>query len=81
MIKADPILSRWGHRAVSEQRWWKSTGLPGGKARELGGLCQRALKHKNDLIGSGLLVKKIRLARELRIDLRNEISGETVQYM
>lgn len=48
------------------------------KTRDLGRLCQRALKPENDLVGSGLHVKKIRLARELRIDLRNEISRDTV---
>lgn len=75
VMKADLALRRWGCRAVNEWRWRKSSGVPGGKAREPGGLCLRAFKHENDLIGSGLHVEKIRLAIEWKMDLRNEISG------
>lgn len=57
---------------------WGSLREFRGKARELGGLCLRAFGLENGRIGSGLHVKKTRLARKKKRDLRNDISGQTI---
>lgn len=76
-MRADPTPRR---RGQAIEQWVSKDGTSSQEFQEarpeLGGLCLRVIRHENDLVGSSLHVKKIILAKVLRMDLRDKISGK-----